>query len=108
MQILTVTCFLSGQIEEWVGEISFPAPKGPKAIWPRVFEVLHAIGRKCDDFRPGQTVNVGLYLELDELSKTERCRQGFWDLMMNCHNPTSITWRKSATQPTEGGTCHEA
>jgi len=98
VKIFTATVFLCGEECDWTGEISFPAPQGAPAIWDRVHDLLMATINKVKECPNPAGLEVGIYMEVEELQKPERCRRAFWDLMRNCSQPLSILWRKQPHQ----------
>jgi len=107
MRIFTATVFLHSPQAEWTGEISFPAPIGNQDWWERIYEVIHAVQSKACEFPVGSNVEMGLYLEIEDVNLRNKAQIGFWDLMQNCKTPTSIRWRKPARLVPGKDMCHE-
>jgi len=98
VKIFTATVFLCGEECDWTAEISFPAPDGVRAIWGRVYDILSAIIAKVRTLPNPATLELGLYLEVEDITKPDRCRLAFWELMQNCQQPLSVTWIKQDHQ----------
>jgi len=96
MRIVECTVYLTGRDAEWVGEISFGAPKKSSELWQRVGELLMAVQRKVAELGDETQVTMGLYLELDTIEKTS-ARWGFWRLMQATNTEVSVTWHKLLT-----------
>jgi len=105
MKVVECTVYLTAKDADWVGEISFMAPKKPGELWQRVHDLLMAVQRKVAELGDESQVTMGLYLELDSVEKTS-ARWGFWRLMQTTHTEVSVTWHRLATfvpQTQEGG-----